>query len=94
MKEIHFEWNKKKDEANLKKHRISFEEAKSVFYDQNAIEFFDEEHSHDEQRFLLLGFSDKLRLLIICHCFRKSDSRIRIISARKATKNESKYYRR
>jgi uncharacterized DUF497 family protein len=94
MKEIHFEWNKKKNEANLKKHGISFEEAKSVFYDQNAIEFFDEEHSHDEQRFLLLGFSDKLRLLIICHCFRKSDSRIRIISARKATKNESKYYRR
>jgi len=71
MKEIHFEWNKKKNEANLKKHGISFEEAKSVFYDQNAIEFFDEEHSHDEQRFLLLGFSDKLRLLIICHCFRK-----------------------
>ncbi len=94
MKEIHFEWNKKKNEANLKKHGISFEKAKSVFYDQNAIEFFDEEHSHDEQRFLLLGFSDKLRLLIICHCFRKSDSRIRIISARKATKNESKYYRR
>ncbi len=94
MKEIHFEWNKKKNEANLKKHGISFEEAKSVFYDQNAIEFFDEEHSHDEQRFLLLGFSDKLRLLLICHCFRKSDSRIRIISARKATKNESKYYRR
>ena len=56
--------------------------------------FFDEEHSHDEQRFLLLGFSDKLRLLLICHCFRKSDSRIRIISARKATKNEAKYYRR
>lgn len=48
MKEIHFEWNKKKNEANLKKHGISFEEAKSVFYDQNAIEFFDEEHSHDE----------------------------------------------
>ena len=94
MSEIHFEWNKKKNEANLKKHGISFEEAKSVFYDQNAIEFFDEEHSHDEQRFLLLGFSDKLRLLLICHCFRKSDSRIRIISARKATKNESKYYRR
>ena len=94
MKELRFEWDKKKNEANLKKHRISFEEAKSVFYDQNAIEFFDEEHSHDEQRFLLLGFSDKLRLLIICHCFRKSDSRIRIISARKATKNESKYYRR
>ncbi len=94
MLEIHFEWNKKKNEANLKKHGISFEEAKSVFYDQNAIEFFDEEHSHDEQRFLLLGFSDKLRLLLICHCFRKSDSRIRIISARKATKNESKYYRR
>ena len=94
MKEIHFEWNKKKNEANLKKHGISFEEAKSVFYDQNAIEFFDEEHSHDEQRFLLLGFSDKLRLLLICHCFRKSDSRIRIISARKATKNEAKNYRR
>ncbi len=94
MLEIHFEWNKKKNEANLKKHGISFEEAKSVFYDQNAIEFFDEEHSHNEQRFLLLGFSDKLRLLLICHCFRKSDSRIRIISARKATKNESKYYRR
>jgi uncharacterized DUF497 family protein len=94
MPEIHFEWNKKKNEANLKKHGISFEEAKSVFYDQNAIEFFDEEHSRDEQRFLLLGFSDKLRLLLISHCFRKSNSRIRIISARKATKNEAKYYRR
>ncbi len=94
MLEIHFEWNKKKNEANLKKHGISFEEAKSLFSNKNAIEFFDEEHSLDEQRFLLLGFSDKLRLLLICHCFRKSDSRIRIISARKATKNEAKYYRR
>ena len=94
MKEIHFEWSEKKNEVNIKKHGISFEEGKSVFYDQNAIEFYDEDHSHDEQRFLLLDFSDKLKLLIICHCFRKSDSRIRIISARKATKNESKYYSR
>ncbi len=72
---------------------MSFEEAQSFFYDENAKEFFDSSHSHDEDRFIMLGFSNQLRLLIVCHCVRKRGSKIRIISARKATKNESKHYK-
>ena len=94
MKEIRFEWNPEKSRANFDKHGVSFEEAVSVFYDSWAIEFFDDENSDWEDRFLLLGMSAKLRLLIICHCYRAEESVIRIISARKATKNESGYYRK
>jgi uncharacterized DUF497 family protein len=87
-----FEWDEDKNKSNLKKHGISFEEAKTVFYDENATEFFDEKNSKKEDRFIMLGFSNHLRLLVVCHCFRKRNSSIRIISARKATKNESEYY--
>ncbi|HBM16124.1 MAG TPA: hypothetical protein DD381_07280 [Lentisphaeria bacterium] len=86
-------WDTNKAELNLKKHNVSFEEAKSVFYDEKTIEFFDTGHSEEESRFLLLGMSDQFRLLLVAHCYRDEESIIRIISARKATKDESKHYR-
>jgi uncharacterized DUF497 family protein len=89
---IKFEWDPHKAAANLKKHRVSFEEAKSVFYDEFAVQFFDEDHSSDEERFLMLGKSSGARLLIVCHCERESGEVIRIISARNATKRESSFY--
>jgi uncharacterized protein len=92
MDALRFEWDKPKAEANFEKHGISFEEAVSVFYDPAAIEFYDDESSEWEDRFMLLGISSNLNMLLICHCFRESDSVIRIISARKATKNETKFY--
>jgi len=94
MYDIEFSWNSKKADINLKKHKVSFDEAVTVFYDEYATEFFDDTHSKDEDRFLLLGISSQLRILIVCHCLRNDNNMIRIISARKATKNESKYYRR
>jgi uncharacterized DUF497 family protein len=92
MDALKFQWDDTKAAENLIKHGISFEEAETVFYDPFAIEFYDDENSELEDRFLLLGISSNLNLLMICHCFRESDSIIRIISARKATKNEAKYY--
>ena len=89
---IKFEWDVAKAQSNSKKHGVSFEEAQSVFYDEFAVQFFDEQNSNVEDRFLMLGFSDKARLLIVCHCERNQGNNIRIISARKATKIESKYY--
>lgn len=89
---IKFEWDIAKSESNSKKHGVSFEEAQSVFYDEFAVQFFDEQNSNVEDRFLMLGFSDEARLLIVCHCERNQGNNIRIISARKATKIESKYY--
>ncbi len=94
MAQIEFEWNPAKAKANLKKHGVAFEEAATVFFDDRAIEFYDDSHSDWEDRMLLLGLSTKLRFLLVCHCYRESDSVIRIISARKATTNESKLYRR
>jgi len=94
MKEINFEWDKNKAKINLKKHQVSFEEAITVFSDELAIEFYDDEHSEWEDRFLMLGLSNRLNLLLICHCYREVTGNIRIISARKATKNESKHYDR
>ena len=93
MEYISFEWDETKNKTNIDKHGVSFEEAKTVFYDESAIEFFDNDHSENEERFLLLGRSYKLRIIIISHCVRENGSKIRIISARKATKNEQKYYR-
>jgi uncharacterized DUF497 family protein len=87
-----FEWDPPKASANLKKHHVSFEEAKSVFYDEFAVQFFDEEHSSDEERFLMLGMSSGAKLLIVFHCEREHGGVIRIISARKATKRESAFY--
>ena len=90
---IKFEWDEAKATANLKKHQVSFEEAKSIFYDEFGVQFFDEEHSNDEERFLMLGMSSGAKLLIVCHCEREHGATIRIISARKATKRESAFYR-
>ena len=89
---IKFEWNSAKATTNIKKHGVSFEEAQSVFYDEFAVQFFDEEHSTSEERFLLLGMSTGGRLLLVCHCEREEGNVIRIISARKATKTESTFY--
>ena len=87
-----FEWDENKAQSNIVKHKISFEEASTVFYDANAILFDDPDHSEDEARFNILGFSESANLLIVCHCTRDNDKIIRIISARKATKNETKQY--
>ena len=89
---IRFEWNSAKAAANVKKYGVSFEEAQTVFYDEFAVQFFDEENSDDEARFLLLGLSTQAKLLIVCHCERDSGNVIRIISARKATKREKAFY--
>jgi len=89
---ITFEWDTKKNEINKKKHQISFDEAKSVFYDENGIVIKDPEHSMDEDRFVIIGLSDQLKTLTVCHCYRDDDEVIRIISARKATKLESQQY--
>jgi hypothetical protein len=89
---IKFEWDPHKNEINQKKHKISFEEAQTVFYDEEALLIADPEHSQEEDRFILLGLSKKANLLIVCHCYRASDTVIRIISARKETKNETRQY--
>jgi uncharacterized DUF497 family protein len=89
---IEFDWDPAKARANLKKHGVSFEEAQSVFYDEFAVQFYDEPHSSHEDRFLMLGMSSGAHLLLVCHCERDSGDVIRIISARKATKQESSFY--
>ena len=90
--DIQFDWDKNKASLNKKKHGVSFEEASTVFYDENALEFHDPDHSEDEDRFIMLGMSFKTRILVICHCVREEGSIIRIISARKATRYEAKNY--
>jgi len=90
---MRFEWDPVKAAANVKKHKISFDLAKSVFYDEYAVQFFDDEHSLDEDRFLMLGMSSDARLLLMCHCEKEGGAVIRIISARKATERETQYYR-
>jgi len=94
MSELRFEWDSDKAVENLKKHGVSFEEAQTIFYDDYAIEFYDNEHSEWENRFLMVGLSTQLRLLLVCHCFRESESVIRLISAREATRREGRLYRR
>jgi uncharacterized DUF497 family protein len=88
-----FSWDPRKSSSNQKKHGVSFEEAKSVFLDDHALVIDDPDHSGDEDRFVILGLSSNLKLLVVCHCYRDDDEIIRIISARKATKNETKSYR-
>lgn len=90
---ISFEWASRKASANLRKHGVSFEEAKSVFFDEQARLIDDPDHSEDEDRFVLLGLSQNLRLLLVCHCYRADGEVIRIISARKATRSEARFYR-
>lgn len=92
MDELRFEWDPAKAAANLKKHGIDFVEAKSVFADERAKIIPDPDHSQDEDRFILLGLSLNLRLLVVCHCYREKGNTIRIISARKATKPEARQY--
>jgi hypothetical protein len=89
---MQFEWDPSKSSANLKKHQVSFEEAKTVFFDDFAVQFFDQEHSMDEDRFIMLGMSSGAKLLVVCHCERGDGEIIRIISARKATRSEASFY--
>ena len=89
---IRFEWDEVKNRINKVKHGVSFEEASTVFYDINAILLDDPDHSKEEDRFLILGISRKMRLCIVSHCYRDNDKIIRIISARRATKREIESY--
>ena len=92
MSELRFEWDPAKAAANLKKHGISFAEAKSAFADERAKIIADPDHSDEEDRFVLVGLSTNLKLLVVCHCYRSNNNAIRIISARKATTTESLLY--
>ena len=92
MKPIAFDWDKGKNLSNQRKHGILFEEAQTVFVDENALLIHDPDHSDEEARFILLGLSAKLRILVVCYCYRKNDEIIRIISARKAERFEEKQY--
>ncbi len=92
MVNISFEWDEQKRDLNKKKHGIPFEEAQTVFVDENALLLHDPDYSQEEDRFILLGLSSKLRILVVCHCYRKNDEVIRIISVRKATRSEQKQY--
>jgi uncharacterized protein len=94
MREMTFSWDDRKDRENQRKHGISFEEASTAFADENARLKHDPDHSQQEDRFILLGFSAKLRILVVAHAYRAEGKQIRIISARKATRNERKQYGR
>ena len=89
-----FEWDPEKNDVNLKKHGVSFDEAETVFEDERAVTIYDEKHSYDEDRFKIIGISRKLRELTVCHCYRNSIETVRIISAWRATKNEARLYER
>jgi len=92
MSALRFEWDEAKAAANAKKHGVTFEEARSVFFDERARLIDDPDHSEDEERFILLGLSSTLRMIVVCHCYRSKGNIVRIISARKATARESKAY--
>jgi uncharacterized DUF497 family protein len=94
MKKVSFEWNRKKDLSNFRNHGVSFDEAKTIFYDENAVEFYDDNHSFREDRFLMIGLSSKIRILLVSYTVieGKDEDIIRIISSRKPTKNEQKIY--
>ena len=89
-----FDWDPEKNETNLKKHGVTFEEAETVFEDEGAVTIYDEDHSEYEDRFKIIGISRKLREIIVCYCYRNGDEIIRIISARRATNSEYKLYER
>ena len=93
MSKINFSWDDSKAQSNIAKHGISFEEAKTVFDDDNARLIYDPDHSKDENRFILLGLSCTLKILTVVHCYRDNENNIRIISARKSTKSEAKQYK-
>lgn len=92
MNGLRFVWDERKNLANQRKHGVSFEEAETAFHDENAKVYFDPDHSEDEDRFILLGMSLHLRILIVCHCYREGESVVRIISARRADKREERDY--
>ncbi len=94
MRDLRFEWDQEKSRSNLRKHGVSFEEAQTAFIDDDALLIDDPEHSEKEDRFVLLGLSASLRILIVCHCYRTSNDVIRIISARKADPTERSTYTR
>ena len=91
---MRFDWDPDKSESNFIKHGITFEEASTVFDDEYALTLYDEEHSDDEDRFVIIGISRSFVELFVCHCYRNGDEITRIISARRATKNEIKLYER
>jgi uncharacterized protein len=92
MSSLRFEWDDHKNAVNRRKHGVSFEEARTAFLDENARVIPDPEHSSDEERFVLIGLSVSVRVLVVCHCYRQSDEVIRIISARKADRDETEQY--
>jgi uncharacterized DUF497 family protein len=91
---IHFVWEKAKNQQNVRKHGVSFNEARTAFFDENARIVHDPDHSGIEDRFILLGMSRRLRLVLVCHRYRENEEQIRIISARRATTTESRQYGR
>ena len=92
MEYLDFVWDENKNKKNIIDHKISFDEAKTVFFDPNAKVIFDPDHSKEEDRFIILGLSKYLNILVVCHCYKENDKIIRIISARKATPKERKQY--
>lgn len=92
MDRLRFNWDESKNRANKRKHGISFEEARTAFYDAKAAVYYDPDHSDEEDRFLLLGMSASLRILVVCHCYRESEETVRIISARRADRREEENY--
>ena len=92
MSDIRFEWDENKSRENKRKHGVSFDEAQTVFLDKNAIRYYDPDHSEDEDRFIMLGMSFKLRVLVVCHCYRLDDKVIHLVSARRANKKEAAIY--
>jgi uncharacterized protein len=94
MKSLQFVWDARKSQGNLAKHGVSFTEAQTAFQDENAKVYFDPDHSEAEDRFILLGLSFQLRVPVVCHCYRESETLVRIISARKADSREQEDYRR
>ena len=91
--QVRFTWDPRKSEINIRLHGVSFEEARTVFFDESGKLIDDPDHSQDEDRFILIGMSSKFRMLIVCHCYRSDEEEIRIISARKASKNEASIYK-
>ena len=89
-----FDWDPDKNETNFKKHGVYFDEAETVFEDERAVMIYDNKHTDDEDRFIIIGMSRRLRELTVCHCYRNEDEITRIISARRATTNEVKLYER
>jgi uncharacterized DUF497 family protein len=92
MGPLRFEWDEKKNAQNRRKHGVSFEEAQTVFFDEQALLIADPDHCEDEERFILLGLSGRVRTLVVCHCYRRREEVIRIISARRANREERQRY--